>query len=155
MESWRACRRSSADQIERVLGKAVAGAAQPEATRTGKRAKVGGYDCEVVNYAFAAESGEVCVASANTLGLSATDARTLEQFSAFADRMAGEVFPMGIAGGARFSKLGGLPVGSRHAGQPTRVVRHVSHDTLPGSLFAVPADYRRTPLAPPAASSER
>jgi hypothetical protein len=135
-------------QVERVLGKAAIAAARPVVTRTSEKAKVGGYDCTVTRYEVVEQPGEVCIATAKALGLSPSDERTLGQLTAFADRMAAQAYPTGPP--LRLAELGGLPAGWKHEGEPAQVVRRVSHDTLPTSLFSLPSGFRREPLKLPA-----
>jgi hypothetical protein len=136
-------------QVERVLGKVVIGASQPAYTRSGKRMKVNGWECEVVGYEIAAQRGEACLAGAKALALTEADVRALEQLRAFADRLSAEAFPMGMSEKLRLAPLEGLPVRAKHADEPAQIAKSVSHDTLPGSLFEVPAGYTLEPLKLP------
>lgn len=142
-------------QLERILGRAVAGVARPEATRTGRLTKVAVFECEVVSYEFIQERGEVCLATPRALGLTADDERTLAQLGAFADRLTEGAFSSEPAAGTRFAELTGVPVRAKHAELPAQVIRRVSHEKLAGGLFAVPSGYAREPLAiPPRAAND-
>lgn len=140
-------------QMEKMMGAhmgAGAGASKPKPvyTRTGKRSKAAGYDCEIVSYEVAGQKGEMCVAASGALELPASDVNTLKQFGAFMEKMTSQVMP-GMSGDTmNISALGGLPVRSQQAGKPAQVLREVSHAALPASLFAVPSDYTRQSLMP-------
>ena len=136
-------------QVERVLGKVVIGASAPAYTRSGTKAKVNGFECEQVGYEIATQRGEACLAPAKALALSEADARTLEQLRAFADRLSAEAFPAGLGARVQVAGLDGLPVRAKHADEPAQIAKTVSHDTLPGSLFEVPAGYTLEPLQLP------
>jgi hypothetical protein len=132
--------------MEKMMGGGAAKGAPPKPVykRTGKQSKVSGFDCEIVTYTIGSETGELCVAAPGEIDMPDSDVRTLQQFGAFVDRMSASVTDMGIGGRMNLSEIGGLPV--RDSDEPVQIVKSISHDSLPASLFAPPAGFTREKL---------
>jgi hypothetical protein len=77
----------------------------------------------------------------------AADMRTLQQFGAFMEKMSSQLMP-GMGKQLDVEDLGGLPVRTQHGGEPAEVLRAISHDALPASLFTAPSGYTREALTP-------
>ena len=144
-------------QMEKMMGGRMgaamgggAAAPAPVYTKTGKRSKAGGYDCEIVTYEVVGQKGEMCVAKADALDLPSSDVKTLQQFGAFMEKMSSQMLQGSVGEPMNISQIGGLPVRSKHGEQPARVLQSVSHDSLPASLFQVPSGFTKQEMMPAA-----
>jgi len=141
--------------IEERMGGHMPGAAKINVrmTATGKHEKVAGYDCEMFStFVDDEHQSDICLASAEAVGLSASDRQTLQGAFSYFKRMA-EKMSAGLGNmSLPFDKIGAdrVPVkmveyGSGKAGTVTTLAS-VDKGALPASDFAPPAGYREHPL---------
>lgn len=119
---------------------------KPSVQKTGQQQTVGGYDCSIVKIMIGGEvATELCIASADEVGVSTADYQAMQKMGASMQQMA-EAVLQGL--GADFSamgELGGVAVSIRDDdGQA--LLTSVSDSAIPAATFQVPAGYTRKAL---------
>lgn len=121
-------------------------AVKPSIQKTGKQQTVGGYDCRIVNIMMGPKvSSELCIASADEVGISEVDYQAMQKMGTSLQQMA-EAVLQGL--GADFSvlgELGGVAVSIRDDDGQT-LLTSVSDSAIPAAKFTVPAGYTRKSL---------
>lgn len=119
---------------------------KPSVQKTGQQQTVGSYDCSIVKIMMGGEvATELCIASADEVGISEGDYQAMQKMGASMQQMA-EAVLQGL--GADFSamgELGGVAVSIRDEDSQA-LLTSVSDSAIPASKFKVPAGYTRKSL---------
>ena len=136
-------------QMQQMMGGVMPGAGRKQAVveATGRHGAAAGFDCAYSRVLVQGEPpSEVCLASAEALGLSPADRATIDAWQDFARTMAGKASAFVSVDPAIFGGDGQVPLIYRHA-DIRGVLTRMESSAVEPELMRVPAGYRRQELA--------
>lgn len=137
-------------QMEQMMGAENGQAQAPKIEKTDTRREIDGVACTVYRVqppASGAPAGEVCLASAEALKISAADYQTLRAMFEHMQQMGEQA--SGMKGGMAVSEMDGLPIEMRMPGAPqgqAMQLTDVGTQPLAADLFKVPENLREMSL---------
>ena len=138
------------DQMRQMQGGILPGGGKQPAVveTTGRHGAAAGFDCAYSRVLVqGAPPSEVCLAPAESLGLSPADRATINAWQDFARAMAGKAAAFISVDPAIFGSDGQVPLIYRH-GDTSGALSKVESAAVEPELMRIPAGYRQQELAP-------